>query len=84
MFNVLARTYFRATGIPPSRYHRATDRSWYGDDLGPKTDQKRFSDCGCVKRDGDLSVRGHGSLRGRALRLMMVFGGGSSPMWVAG
>ena len=32
----------------------------------------------------DLSVRGHGSLRGRAVRLMMVFGGGSSPMSFAG
>ena len=44
----------------------------------------RFSVCGCVKRDCDMSVRGHGSLRGHdhrvCPRLMMVFGGGSSPM----
>ena len=33
---------------------------------------------------GVLSVRGHGSLRGRIERLMMVFGGGSSPMSCAG
>ena len=31
-----------------------------------------------------MSVRGHGSLRGRIERLMMVFGGGSSPMSCAG
>ena len=42
--------------------------------------QKWFSVCGLVKRVSDLSVRGHGSLRGRVLRLTMVFGGGSSPM----
>lgn len=46
--------------------------------------EKRFSDCGYVKRVSDLSVRGHVSLRGRALRLMMVFGGGPSPMSFAG
>ncbi len=47
--------------------------------------QKRFSDCGFVKRVSVVSVRGHGSLRGRGcLRLMMVFGGGSSPMSFAG
>jgi hypothetical protein len=31
-----------------------------------------------------MSVWGHGSLRGRIERLMMVFGGGSSPMSYAG
>ena len=44
---------------------------------------RAFSDCGLVKR-GVVSVRGHGSLRGRIERLMMVFGGGSSPMSCAG
>ena len=43
-----------------------------------------FSDCGLVKRGRVMSVRGHGSLRGRIERLMMVFGGGSSPMSCAG
>ena len=48
------------------------------------TRQKWFSDCGHVKWDSDLSVRGHGSLRCRVLRFKMVFGGGSSPMSFAG
>ena len=44
MFGVLARTYFRATGIPPKRYCRDTDRSWYGEDMGPNAGQKRWED----------------------------------------
>lgn len=48
------------------------------------TPEQRFSDCGFVKRVSVVSVRGHGSLRGRLGRLMMVFGGGPSPMSFAG
>lgn len=44
MFGVLAKTYFRATGIPPRRYHRDTDQSWYGEDMGAKTAPKRWED----------------------------------------
>ncbi len=43
-----------------------------------------FSDCGLVKRGWVMSIRGHGAFRGRIERLMMVFGGGSSPMSCVG
>jgi hypothetical protein len=50
--------------------------------------QKRFSVCGLVKRGCDLSVWGHGSLRGccrrTCPRFMMVFSDGLSPMSFAG
>lgn len=44
MFGVLAKTYFRATGIPPHRYHGPDQRSWYGEDMGPKAEPKRWED----------------------------------------
>lgn len=44
MFGVLAKTYFHATGIPPSRYHRDADRSWYGEDMRRKAEHIRWED----------------------------------------
>lgn len=44
MFGVLAKTYFRATGIPRERYHNPQQRSWYGEDMGARTEPKRWED----------------------------------------
>ncbi|SHG75290.1 hypothetical protein [Marivita hallyeonensis] len=44
MFGVLAKTYFRATGIPPTRYHRPQAYSWYAEDMVPRETPKRWED----------------------------------------
>lgn len=44
MFGVLAKTYFRAAGVPPTRNHRDTTRSWYGEDMGTKSEPQRWED----------------------------------------
>ena len=77
-------------GVAPPLIHKIYEPSHHGDEafqraakLGVRS-HHWFTVCGLFKRVSDLSVRGHGSLRGRVLRLMMVFGGGSSPMSFAG
>ncbi|MCK0149885.1 hypothetical protein MWU54_07620 [Marivita sp. S6314] len=44
MYGVLAKTYFRATGIPTKRPHRDTHRSWYGEELGANSVPRRWED----------------------------------------
>ena len=79
-----------------TRLHKAGKLKFFGDLVGladqisslpasrPCAKSTGFSVCGLVKRVSVASVRGHCSLRGHGRRvcpcLMMVFGGGSSPM----
>jgi hypothetical protein len=87
-FQTLAREWLERTGCRTARRHESATGPALSAQPTLGSHQKRFSVCGCVKRDGNLSVEGHGSLRGHGHRvcprLMMVFGGGSSPMSFAG
>ncbi|MGJ8602624.1 MAG: hypothetical protein ACSHXH_00755 [Marivita sp.] len=44
MFTTLAQTYFRASGLSPTRYQKDLPQSWYREDLRTASAPKRWED----------------------------------------
>ncbi|MCR9107696.1 hypothetical protein [Marivita sp. XM-24bin2] len=44
MFTTFARTFFRASGLSPTRYQSSMPPSWYREDLRVTSGPKRWED----------------------------------------
>jgi hypothetical protein len=44
MFTTFAKTFFRASGVSPSRYQPSMPKSWYREDLRAQDGPKRWED----------------------------------------
>lgn len=44
MFTTLAKTFFRASGVSPTRYQPSIPQSWYREDLRTPDNPKRWEE----------------------------------------
>ena len=44
MFTALAHSFFRASGVSPTRHQKDNPQSWYREDLRTTTKPKRWED----------------------------------------
>lgn len=44
MFTALAQSFFRASGVSPTRYQKNIPRSWYREDMRLPASPKRWED----------------------------------------